>query len=723
MSPRPAGIVLCLASLGGCVDGPADDRLGESEAALTPVTWTSVVGATASGSVLTKTRAENAWNAGAVSAEVLERDGFVEFTTGEATTAKMAGLSRGNDGVGSRDIDFAIRLGDTGRVAVVEAGVSRGTFTDYVAGDRFRVQVKGGVVTYRVNGAVIYTSVVAPTFPLLVDTSLRTPGATLADVAIEELPFWKDIVRAIALGSDLSKTAPEIAWNAGAVSIGAIAEGDGYVEFKVADNTTLKAAGLSSGNGGESYADIDFAIYLNASGQVAVYEAGIKRDSFGDYGPADRFQVTVEGGVVSYWKDGFRFYSSAVAPTFPLGLDVALKTPGASILDARVGEGPAPTCVSLQQGLLGPGNGARFGDPIEAGGDVLVVGNQFGAPSAVAVYRRSPAGWVEEQILPGGGEGVATAIGRTDGTTIPLLRIPEDGEPGYLELYRHDGVQWGVDAVIHPCGATFSSVAVLGDVLVAGVSGLFTEPSAGYAYVYRRGPTGWDLDAVLANPNDSLYDRFGEQVAIGGDRIFVADSQSAVPALYAGGVHVFRYNAHLADPPEPPSCSAPHPGKWRWRTLLHDPDGEYRDFLGRGKMVATASGRRLLVGVDNRDRVLIFTLGGATWSSTRISAPFTAAYRFGHDVALAGSDGEVAVVSPYATFDGVFVYAEQSPGWHQVAVLEAPFEGTTGWGGTFGNSVAAVDDAIIVGQLGSDQAADDAGAVFTYRPEPTCMAE
>ena len=55
-------------------------------------------------------------------------------------------------------------------------------FGGYQAGDPFQVGVEGGVVTYRRNGAVFYTSGVAPAYPLLIDTALFTPGATLSEV-------------------------------------------------------------------------------------------------------------------------------------------------------------------------------------------------------------------------------------------------------------------------------------------------------------------------------------------------------------------------------------------------------------------------------------------------------------------------------------------------------------------------------------------------------------
>ncbi len=56
--------------------------------------------------------------------------------------------------------------------------------TTYATGDKLRVAVEGGVVKYRKNGTLIYTNTVAPTYPLLVDTSLYTDGSTISEVVL-----------------------------------------------------------------------------------------------------------------------------------------------------------------------------------------------------------------------------------------------------------------------------------------------------------------------------------------------------------------------------------------------------------------------------------------------------------------------------------------------------------------------------------------------------------
>ncbi len=149
-----------------------------------PVAWTSKVGVTASGGSLTKTAATAWGNAGAISTQQLPSgDGYVEFAASETTTFRMLGLSKGNTNSSWDDIDFALYL-YLNEVRVYEGGSYKGSFGNYVTGDILRVAVVGGVVRYSRNGAVLYSSGKIPKYPLLVDTSLLSQGATLSRVVV-----------------------------------------------------------------------------------------------------------------------------------------------------------------------------------------------------------------------------------------------------------------------------------------------------------------------------------------------------------------------------------------------------------------------------------------------------------------------------------------------------------------------------------------------------------
>ena len=153
-------------------------------ATTTPVAWTGAVGVAVSSNNLTKTGAVG-WNAAAVSTLSLPAGtGAVETTVNDTTHYRMFGLGNGSTTTSYQEIDFAFYLMTGGSLRIYENGVYRGEFGTYAAGDKLRVAVGAGLVRYYRNGALLYTSTVAPTYPLIVDTSFYDTGGTLNNVML-----------------------------------------------------------------------------------------------------------------------------------------------------------------------------------------------------------------------------------------------------------------------------------------------------------------------------------------------------------------------------------------------------------------------------------------------------------------------------------------------------------------------------------------------------------
>jgi hypothetical protein len=187
---------------GNCVDEDGDGSLGPP----TPVTWTALDGVAAAptSNSLTRTTSASGYVAGAVSVETIgPAGGYVEFTATERLMDRMLGLSSGNGGPGWGDIDFGIRLAKCNHVVFMGAPMCLGGSYVWIeegatqigiqgglawtTGDKFRVTVNNGQVTYQKNGVPFYTSTGTPTYPLLVDTSLDGPSprqATISNVVI-----------------------------------------------------------------------------------------------------------------------------------------------------------------------------------------------------------------------------------------------------------------------------------------------------------------------------------------------------------------------------------------------------------------------------------------------------------------------------------------------------------------------------------------------------------
>lgn|GEM_PF-1960254 len=149
-----------------------------------PVVWANLSGCTPSGNNLYKSNQSYFWDAGAVSSKAIASgDGYVEMTPDNAGTYRMFGLGNGDSSPVFTDIEFALALGE-GSLAVYESGEFRGQVGTYVAGDKLRVAVEGGVVKYYKNGTLLYTSTVAPTYPLLFDTSISTSWGNVTNAYI-----------------------------------------------------------------------------------------------------------------------------------------------------------------------------------------------------------------------------------------------------------------------------------------------------------------------------------------------------------------------------------------------------------------------------------------------------------------------------------------------------------------------------------------------------------
>jgi hypothetical protein len=151
------------------------------------VSWQNDVGVSVAGATIAKTAPAGCGNAGASSTRGIDAggDGYAEFTIPASPGYAMFGLSNGDTDKGYADIDFAFyTYPPTGRLMVYENGLYRGQFGTYATGDKLRVSVAAGTVTYWFKGTLVYTSSQAPAFPLRVDTSLYSTGATIEDATL-----------------------------------------------------------------------------------------------------------------------------------------------------------------------------------------------------------------------------------------------------------------------------------------------------------------------------------------------------------------------------------------------------------------------------------------------------------------------------------------------------------------------------------------------------------
>jgi hypothetical protein len=150
--------------------------------------WMNAVGVMMNGNSIADVAAVGWKNSGAITRdEIASGDGYIEFSTAEASLGKSFGLAHGDTDQNYTDIDFAFQLRATGEIYVFEGAAQRGLFGTYAAGDVFRIDITSGVVTYKQNGVLLYTSATAPIYPLVGDAALYHTGATITAVTIAPL--------------------------------------------------------------------------------------------------------------------------------------------------------------------------------------------------------------------------------------------------------------------------------------------------------------------------------------------------------------------------------------------------------------------------------------------------------------------------------------------------------------------------------------------------------
>jgi alpha-tubulin suppressor-like RCC1 family protein len=289
--------------------------------------WTNEVGVAVVGSTLVNTAPPGIATS---SRTFASGDAWMEFTSLETTTRRAAGFNSGSQAQSLSDIDFAIELTETGGVRVVESGVVRWNSGTYAHGDRFRVEVREGVVRYLRNDDLLWSTVGSITYPLRSDAVLNTSGATLAYAAEGDV-VWTNVVGTQARGSVLRKLTGAAAYDAGAVSTRALTSG--FIEVTAGDFNSTRFFGLSHGDMSTQYQDIDYAIRLTgpSSGSATVFEKGVGSASQ-SFVPGDRFRIEVVGGQVSYSKNGAAPFRTTPALELPVRADTSFGEVGSNVL-------------------------------------------------------------------------------------------------------------------------------------------------------------------------------------------------------------------------------------------------------------------------------------------------------------------------------------------------------------------------------------------------------
>lgn len=139
------------------------------------------------GNGLTKIQSNGNWDGGAASWNTVSNNGYMQFTATEINKYRMIGLSSTNTNANFTSIQYAYYLSVGGSLLIYESGTGRGSFGSYTTNDILKIAVQNNVVKYYKNGVLLYTSVVTPTLPMLVDVSINSVGGTVSNVIVSNL--------------------------------------------------------------------------------------------------------------------------------------------------------------------------------------------------------------------------------------------------------------------------------------------------------------------------------------------------------------------------------------------------------------------------------------------------------------------------------------------------------------------------------------------------------
>jgi Big-like domain-containing protein/purple acid phosphatase-like protein len=247
--------------------------------------------------------------------------GKIKVAATASSTNGIAGVQFQVDGqnIGNEDTSAAYAVNwNTGTVTNGQHVLTA------IARDRLGNQTVSSPVTVTVKGSRL--------------TSASTSTTSLQNVG------WTNGVNVLISGNSLQENCGGCG-NSGALSSQKIGSGNGYVQFTASETTTQRSVGLGAANTDTSRDNISYAISLwdgltsTGSHYVEIYESGIYQGST-SYSTGDVFRIAVENGAVKYYKNGVLFYTSTKAPSYPLYMDTALWSAGATIANAVISTSP-----------------------------------------------------------------------------------------------------------------------------------------------------------------------------------------------------------------------------------------------------------------------------------------------------------------------------------------------------------------------------------------------
>jgi hypothetical protein len=501
--------------------------------------------------------------------------------------------------------------------------------------------------------------------------------------------------------------------NSGAVYVFERADGDWVeaVKLKADDGRTDDRFGASLALDGDrilvgAYRDDDHGI---DSGAAYLFRRG-------DNGWAQTAKLTPSDG-----RDlGFFGFSVALSgDTALIGAwrdDAEVPDGGGAYLFQRVGDR-----WRQRQKIAGANDGARFGYAVALEGSTALIGaylddTQAGAAGAVYLYARAGERWRRRATLTGEArdQGFGIALALSGGTALIAAVLEGTAlKPGAVHVYDAGDDGWQPQAVlaapVESLGDRFgAAVALSTELALIGAPKADTEHAelTGAAFLFQREPRSLGAHQVLIARDGAIGDGFGRSVAVANGRVLVGAPGADAGETENGLVYVFVQDD----------------AGWREEARLRAGDGDVRSGFGE---VLAIDGDRALVGAPgdseaapNAGAVYLFERSSSGWARRTKLMPADAAadMRFGSALALAGERALIGAFrdSAHGRLAGsTYLFERMDSGWVQRQKLVAADTADQHY---FGYSVALDDAVALIGAWGDAEQGHQAGAVYLFEP-------
>jgi hypothetical protein len=391
-------------------------------------------GVTRDGNAITRTTSGFAWDRGFSSVERY-RAAFVTFRPSQTNANVMVGLNvDASADSGFTGIDFAWYVAGDGSLQIYQSGALLALLPGgYSTSDVLSITYDGRHVRYWKN-TVCQRSTYAPRLSLALDASFYQP-ASINSLGFGPMAETTNAYTVQPQGLAVVETPTQVskapdgaaAWDAGAFSQEGYT-GGAFVTFRGGETDAAKMGGLNADPGTDaSYTSIDYAIYLTATGTVAIYESGTQITPGSEtYTTDDIFTVRYDGYLVRYYKNGTLLREVEAGANRVFHFDSSLFTPGASLV--AISFAPNGQVSDIVTGQVRPG---ATTDVVTS--TVTNVSVPVGLPS----YPPDTFGWTNVQFA-----GTSQAQGVVTGTVSGRISWGASGPAIDLLLYEQISQTW-----------------------------------------------------------------------------------------------------------------------------------------------------------------------------------------------------------------------------------------------------------------------------------------